>query len=208
MNISKFLFIDIGFFISILSLLFLIQGGKIKSRDLRNANKEALFGKTSVKLPDKEMLIKLEKASKNEGSGIEFKSISGEWRFVSVWKKVLDEEDPIFTSLLRVFAAKIEFKEDTSVKYSPEFPITVSIQFGLFTIEFLGFGCLKGKQPILTFFFNLIQLKTGSKTLLSKCLKESEEKKKSFFALIALEESSSWLSARVQSGAMVIWLKN
>jgi len=63
MNISKLLFIDIGFFIAIISLLFLIKGGKIKSNELINSNKEERFRETSVKLPDKEKLIKLEKAS-------------------------------------------------------------------------------------------------------------------------------------------------
>ena len=207
MDIYRFLFFDIAIVIAIISLLFLLKVGKNKFTLFRITNKEKLFRKTSLNLPDKEKLIELEKVAKNQGSGIEFNSITGDWTFVSLWKKDIDEEDPVFTSLLKVFAAKIEFKRDILVRNSPKLSLIVSIQFGLFTIEFSGFGCLKGQQPLLPFFFNLIQLKSGTKTLLSRSLKEPEEKDKSFFTLIALESSSS-LIARVKGGAVVIWLKN
>ena len=208
MDLYRFLFFDIAILIAIISLLFLLKVGKKKFTLFRITNKEKLFRKTSLNLPDKEKLFELEKVAKNQGSGIEFNSITGDWTFVSVWKKDIDEEDPVFTSLLKVFAAKIEFKRDILVRNSPKLSLIVSIQFGLFTIEFSGFGCLKGQQPLLPFFFNLIQLKSGTKTLLSRSLKEPREIDKSFFTLIALEKSSSSLIARVKGGAVMILLKN
>ena len=207
MNISKFLLIDAALAIAAIPLLFLLQGRKRKSTVFRSSNKEELLSKTSIKLPEKEKLIELEKIAKDQGSGIEFHSLVGNWKFVSVWKKDIDEEDPVFSSLLRVFSAKIEFKKDISTENSPEFSVIASIQFGIFTIEFSGSGYLKGKQPLLPFFLNLIQLKSGTNILLSRSLKESEEKEKSFFSLIALEGNGEWLSARGQGGAVVIWLK-
>ena len=69
-------------------------------------------------------------------------------------------------------------------------------------------GYLKGKQPLLPFFLNLIELKAGSNILLRRSLKEPEDKEKSFFAMIALEENDELLSARAQGGEVVIWLKD
>ena len=207
MNITKFLLIDASLAIAAIPLLFLLQGGKRKSPFLKSSNKEELLRKSSIKLPDKEKLLELEKLSKNNGSGIEFYSLIGDWKFVSVWKKDIDEEDPVFSSLLRIFSAKIKFKKEISTENSTRFSVVASIQFGLFTIEFSGNGFLKGNQPLLLFFFNLIELKSGSNIIFSRSLEEPEEKEKSFFALIALEENCKWLSARGQGGAVVIWLK-
>ena len=208
MNISKFLLIDAVLVIAAIPLLFFVSGGKRKSPFLRSSSKEELLRKASGKLPNKKKLIELEKHAKNEGSGIRFESLIGEWKFVSVWKKDIDEEDPIFSSLLRVFSAKIEFKKDLLTKNSTELSVIASIQFGLFSIGFSGTGYLKGKQPLLPFCLNLIELKAGSNILLRRSLKEPEDKEKSFFAMIALEENDELLSARGQGGEVVIWLKD
>ena len=208
MNISKFLLIDVAIVIAGIPLVFLLQGDKKKSPLLRSPNKKKLIRKTSVKLPDKEKLIELEKLARMKGSGIKFDSLIGDWKFASVWKKDIDEENTIFSSLLRIFSAKIEFKEDISTENLPKLSVIASIQFGLFTIEFSGSGDFKGKQPLLPFFFKLIELKSGSNILLSRSLEKPEEREKSFFSLIALEENGKWLSARGQGGALVIWLKD
>ena len=208
MNISKFLLIDAVLVIAAIPLLFFVSGGKRKSPFLRSSSKEELLRKASGKLPDKEKLRELEKFAKEQGSGIEFDSIIGIWKFISIWKKDIDEEDPIFSSLLRVFSAKIEFKKNLLTKNSTELSVIASIQFGLFSIGFLGTGYLKGKQPLLPFCLNLIELKAGSNILLRRSLKEPEDKEKSFFAMIALEENDELLSARAQGGEVVIWLKD
>ena len=208
MNISKFLLIDAVLVIAAIPLLFFVSGGKRKSPFLRSSSKEELLRKASGKLPDKEKLRELEKFSKEQGSGIEFDSIIGIWKFISIWKKDIDEEDPIFSSLLRAFSAKIEFTKNLLTENKTELSVIASIQLGLLTIAFSGTGYLKGKQPLLPFFLNKIELKSGSKILLTRSLKEPEEKDKSFFSMIALEENDELLSARGQGGAVVIWLKD
>ena len=60
-------------------------------------------------------------------SGIEFNSLIGDWKFVSVWKKDNDDEDPIFSSLLRMFSAKIKFKKNISTKNLPKLAV-IAIQ--------------------------------------------------------------------------------
>ena len=207
MNISKFLLIDSALVIAIIPVLFLLQGGKRNSPLLRKSNKEELLRNTSIKLPDKEKHINLEKLAKDQGSGFEFESLIGNWKFVSVWKKDRDEEDHVFSSLLRVFSANIEFQKEISTNNSPEFSVITSIRFGLLTIEFSGSGYLRGKQPLLAFFISLIELKLRSKILLRKSLIGAKAKEELFFSLIALENNGDWLSARGQGGALVLWLK-
>tara|TARA_Y100001968_G_scaffold326591_1_gene369935 strand:+ start:231 stop:827 length:597 start_codon:yes stop_codon:yes gene_type:complete len=194
--------------IAAIPLLLLLKSGKKKYPLLTSANKEELSRKSSIKLPDKEKLLELEKHAKSQGSGIKFFSLIGDWRFASVWKKDIDEEDSVFSSLLRIFSAKIKFKNEISTENQTKFFVVASIQFGLFTIEFSGSGYLKGKQPLLPFVINRVELKSGSNILLSRSLKEPEGEEKSFFALIALQENGQWLSARGQGGAAVIWLKD
>ena len=208
MNITKYLLIDLALVIAIIPVLFLLQGGKRNSPLLRRSNKEELLRKTSIKLPDKEKLINLEKLAKDQGSGIEFESLIGNWKFVSVWKKDRDDEDHVFSSLLRVFSANIEFQKEISNNNSPKFSVITSIRFGLLTIEFSGSGYLRGKQPLLAFFINLIELKLRSNILLRRSLIGPKAKEELFFTLIALEENGDWLSARGQGGDLVLWLKD
>ena len=207
MNITKFLLIDSALVIAIIPILFFLQGGKNNSTLLRRSTKEELLRKTSIKLPDKEKLINLEKLAKDQGSGIEFESLIGNWKFVSVWKKDSEDEDHVFSSLLRVFSANIEFQKEISTNNSPKFSVITSIRFGLLTMEFSGSGYLRGKQPLLAFFINLIELKLRSKILLRRSLVGPKAKEESFFTLIALENNGDWLSARGQGGALVIWMK-
>ena len=207
MNITKFILIDSALVIAIISVLFLLQGGKRNSPLLQRSNKEELLRKTSIKLPDKEKLINLEKLAKDQGSGIEFESLIGNWKFVSVWKKDSDDEDNVFSSLLRVFSANIEFQKEISTNNSPKLSVITSIRFGLLTIEFSGSGYLRGKQPLLAFFINLIELKLRSNILLRRSLIGPKAKEELFFTLIALENNGDWLSARGQGGALVLWLK-
>ena len=156
MNIDTFLLIDAALVITALPILYLLQGGKKKYPLLTSSSKERLLSKTSFKLPDKEKLIELEKLAKNQGSGIKFDSLVGDWKFISVWKKDIEEEDLIFSSMLRIFSANIKFKENLPTEYPPKFSVIASIRLGVLTIEFSGSGYLKGERPLLTYFLNLI----------------------------------------------------
>ena len=209
MNISKFLLSDAAFAIAAIPLLFLLKSRSKKNSSLfQSSTKKKLLEKTSINLPDKVKLLNLEKLARSKGTGIDFDSLVGEWKFVSVWKKDSDNEDSLFSSLLRVFSANLVLKKDISPKNQLIFDVSASIQFGLFSIKFSGSGYLKGKQPLLPFFFNLIEFKSGSNVLLSSSIKEPVEKEKSFFALVSSDESEGWLSARVQGGALILWLKD
>jgi len=208
MNVYELLFIDALFAIAVIPVLFLIQSKHKNIPFFRFSNKKEPIVKTTINLPNREKLLSLEKLARIQGSGIEFESLVGTWKFLSVWKKDTHEEDLLFSSLLRVFSAKLELKKKISTNNNLGFSIISSIKFGLFSIKFCGSGYLKGKQPLLPFFFNLIELKSGSTILLSRSIREPIEKEKSFFALIGSGESDRWLSARVQRGALILWLKD
>ncbi len=207
MNISKFLLIDSALLISSIPFLLLLQGENKKFPLLRSSNKEKPLEKTTYELPTKAKLLDLEKITRSQGSGIEFDSLVGDWKFASVWKNDHDDKDSVFSSLLRVFSANLELKKDISTENPLGFSVVTSIKFGLFTIEFSGSGDLQGKQPLLSFILNRIELKSGSSILLSRSLKKPVKNEKSFFALIASEENGGWLSARGQGGALILWLK-
>ena len=197
--------------IAILTFWVLLQSDKKNLPLIQSSNKDKLFRQTSIRLPEKEKLITLEKLARGQGSGIGVNSLIGNWKFVSVWKKDNDEEESLFSSLLRVFSATTEFKKDTYKSSTVDlynFSIITSIKFGILTIAFSGSGFSSGEQPLLQFSLSEIELKTGSNVLFSKTLRESLQKKKSSFALIALEESGEWLSARSQGGELVLWLKD
>ena len=207
-NVSKLLLIDATLAIGVIPLFLLIQGRNIKSLFIRSSKRENLLGKTSLKLPKKGELIKLEKITKIQGSGIESDSLVGNWYFVSVWKKDTEEEDSIFSLLLRIFAAKLELKKNISTENRNSLDIIVSIQFGILSIEFSGNSYLKGSQPIMFFLFNIVQIKSGQSILLERSLKEPAERDKSFFALIGSGESGRWLSGRGQGDSIILWFKN
>ena len=85
--------------------------------------------------------------------------------------------------------------------------ISNSIQLGLLRLEFIGWGELKGKQPLLSFFFERMEIKIGQQLLFSRSLDAPEEKKRPFFALVGIAASGEWLSARGRGGGLAIWLK-
>ena len=206
MNFSKFLFIDAISAITIFSVLFLL---KVRKTDLyRSSNKKEEIKKDYLQIPEMERLLELEKLAQIKGSGINFDSLIGNWKFISIYKKDTVYEDYIFSSLLRFFSASMELKKETSKTKPNQFSIITSIKFGFLFIRFSGSGYLKGKQPLLTYFFDLIELKSGSGLLFSRSLIEPLEKEKSFFEIIASEVSGNWISARSQAGSLIFWVKD
>ena len=204
MNISIFLLIDAALVIAATPILF-SKGLQKKVPFTKDINNEELLKNFSITAPVKEKILELEKIANVQGSGIIFEDLLGNWRFISVWK---NNNDSLFSTLLRVFSANLQLKKDISIDNPFKFAITVSIQFGIFLIEFSGNAYLEGEQPSLPFFFNLIVLKSGTSILFNRSLVDPVKKQKPFFELIALGESGRWLTARGQGGALLLWFKD
>ena len=156
-------------------------------------------------LPDQEKLLRLEKIARTEGSGIEFQSLIGLWKFNTVWKQGSHKEDKISSTLLQVLSANLELKQDLDNTEKKQFLISNSIQFGLLSLRFSGVANIERKQPLLPFSFNNIQIKILSLEILNKPLPIPEERKKPFFALIAVDSEGKWLSARGKGGGLALW---
>ena len=208
MTLSKFLLVDGVLLLLGLPLLLILQGGKRKSPLFGKLNSNKVLGKATTSLPTLKELLDLERLARKEGSGIEFDCLIGLWKFVSVWKQSTDQEDSISSSLLRLFSASLELKKDQGNAELMRFDVINSIRFGDLLIRFVGFGELKGSQPLLPFFFERIELKLGSNVLFSRSLDIPDEKNRPFFALIAMEENGEWLAARGRGGGLALWLKD
>ena len=197
MTLSKILLIDTFLILLLIPLILIINGSKNKEIDEKYKN-----------LPNFKELIESEKLAQKEGSGIGFDSMIGVWNFISVWKKDSNIKDNLASSLLRFFSAKLEIKESHKSDESQKYEISNSIEFGLLTMRFLGSGKLKGRQPLLLFFFERIELTLASNILLSREFTKPIEKKRPFFALIEINEERGWLSARGRGGGLALWLKS
>ena len=156
-------------------------------------------------IPNKQELIKLEKKARIEGSGIDFKSLIGLWKFKSVWKEASDKEDSISSTILQVLSASLDLRKADKTQDDKQFAISNSIQFGLLSIRFTGLANLERKQPILAFYFNCIQIKLGTIVVFKKSLPIPEKKNRPFFALIAMDNKGKWLSARGKGGGLALW---
>ena len=160
------------------------------------------------KLPQYKEIKNLETISKKNGSGIRNEDLIGTWKLNSIWKKGSEEIDNISSSILQVLMAKLELKKNISQNNNVDFKIKNSISFGILSIIFYGQASLKGKVPLLPFFFEKLVIKIGNFTLINKPLKKPEEKKMPFFSLIAINDGKNWMCARGRGGGLAIWIKS
>ena len=161
-----------------------------------------------INLPSLNQLLELEKTARVEGSGIKYNSLLGIWKFTSVWKQGSDKKDTISSTLLQVLSASLELKKDTKNPDEEKFTIANSIKFGLLTLRFSGSANLERKQPLLPFSFDCIQIKLASLTILKRSIPTPDQKKRPFFALIAIDPHGKWLSARGKGGGLALWVKD
>ena len=159
-------------------------------------------------LPQYSEIKNLEDISKKDGSGIGYEDLIGTWKFISVWKKGSKEVDNISSSILQVLTAQLELKKNISQNNNVDFKIKNSISFGILSIIFHGQASLKGKRPLLPFFFENLIINIGNFTLINKPLKKPEQKKMPFFSLIAISKENSWMCARGRGGGLAIWMKS
>ncbi len=161
-----------------------------------------------IYLPSLGKLLELEKTARVEGSGIEFDSLLGVWKFNSVWKQGSDTEDSISSTLLQVLSASLELKKDIQNPEEERFTIANAVKFGLLRLRFSGYARLERKQPLLPFSFDCIEIKLASLTILKRSLPATDQKKRPFFALIAIDQNGKWLSARGKGGGLALWTKD
>ncbi len=206
MNLLKFLIFDGILLLVSIPIVVILQSKNDKSIFFRLSNGNQLDDKALSSTPDFLEILDLESLAKQKGSGIEFDSLVGLWKFTSVWKQNIDKENLFVSALLRLFSASLELRKRETDNESLQYEITNSIKFGLLSLRFKGFAALKGNQPLLSFYFEQIVFKISEKCF-SKNLDIPEEKNWPFFSLIALNESPDFLIARGRGGGLAVWHK-
>tara|TARA_Y100001968_G_C19420920_1_gene751690 strand:- start:1598 stop:2242 length:645 start_codon:yes stop_codon:yes gene_type:complete len=209
MTLTNFLVFDaLLIFLAILAFV-IFKPDKLSSTIFLDSFDNKKLEASLLDIPSLAKLLELEKLSKSNGSNVSFDSLGGSWRFLSVWKSKNNSNDPIANYFLRLFSAclKLEPMKLGEAKQS-SFKISNSIEFGILSIRFSGLGDLQGKQPLLSFYFENIDLLLGSKLLFRKTLSEPSSKNRPFFAFIGIEKDSCWLSARGRGGGLALWVKD
>lgn len=164
-------------------------------------------------LPNGPDLLAAEKLSRQGGSGLTPEALGAEWRLDQVWGKQRTAPPmAAAAALLRSLNATLSIRpgtEPTSLR------IHNSVQLGTLKLHFEGPGQLKGRRPLLVFWFEQLEVHLGPWLLIQRALPKPAEAKLPFFALIASGStggSSSgsngeerWLAARGRGGGLALW---
>ena len=160
------------------------------------------------KFPDFNKIIDLEKFANKSGSGISYERLIGCWNLRYVWKQGAEKVDNISSSLLQILSASLQLSKLDSEDENLEYVIQNSIRFGLLSIVFKGEAFLKGKRPVLFFYFNKVVISISRLNILEKDFKKTDIKKLPFFALIASGKNNDWLCARGKGGGLALWIRS
>jgi len=161
-------------------------------------------------LPDAEALLELERRSRSLGTGLEAEELLGAWQLVQTWPKGQNEPAAASSWLLRSLAAQLRIEAGPS---PGQLRLANRVSLGALSLEFSGQGQLKGRRPLLVFWFERLQLQLGNLKLLDRAIAKPEPAKLPFFALIARGQdrdgqglaARQWLAARGRGGGLALW---
>ena len=149
---------------------------------------------------DHSALLDLEKQARQAGSGLTASDLVGCWQLNTIWPKGQTEASVLNGWLLRSIGACLEISNGSGDRLQLRNAVNLS---GL-TLQFTGPGELNGRQPLLKFRFEQVELLLGRFTLLKKKLPAPEEGREPFFALISRSQEG-WMAARGRGGGLAFW---
>ena len=149
---------------------------------------------------DHSALLELEKQARRTGSGLTASDLVGCWQLNTIWPKGQTEASVLNGWLLRSIGACLEISNGSGDRLQLRNAVNLS---GL-TLQFTGPGELNGRQPLLKFRFEQVELLLGRFTLLKKKLPAPEEGREPFFALISCSPEG-WMAARGRGGGLAFW---
>lgn len=155
-----------------------------------------------VSTPDGPAILELERRSRSQGSGLTATDLEGSWLLSQLWSR--QQARPLAAAaLLRPLAATLELHPSSDGAVA----VTNSVQLGRLQLRFDGAGTLRGRRPLLVFWFERLQLLWGERVLLQKALQRPEPRALPFFALIATgrQGDGAWLVARGRGGGLALW---
>ena len=161
-------------------------------------------------LPDAEALLELERRCRYLATGLDAEQLLGPWQLVQTWGKGQNQPAAASSWLLRSLAAQLRITAGPS---PGQLRLANRVSLGAFSLEFRGQGQLKGRRPLLVFWFDRLQLTLGNIALVDRAISKPETTKLPFFALIgrgngAAGEGSparQWLAARGRGGGLALW---
>jgi hypothetical protein len=161
--------------------------------------------------PDADRLLQLERRCRVEGSGLAATDLIGRWQLEQVWGKGSSRPSTLSAALLRALAARLEISPGNA----PEsLRLANAVNLGALELRFEGEGQLRGRRPLLVFWFERLQLRLAGRVVLERALPRPEPKRLPFFALIARAlpgdpvGERGWLAARGRGGGLALWLES
>tara|TARA_Y100000589_G_scaffold176853_1_gene167670 strand:- start:709 stop:1179 length:471 start_codon:yes stop_codon:yes gene_type:complete len=149
---------------------------------------------------DHSALVDLEKQARRKGSGLSSGNIEGCWQLNTIWPKGQTEANAFNGWLLRSLGACLEISGESADGLQLRNAVTLA---GL-TLQFTGPGQLDGRQPLLKFRFEQVELLLGGFTLLKRQLPAPNNGREPFFALIS-RSPEGWMAARGRGGGLALW---
>jgi hypothetical protein len=165
-------------------------------------------------IPSGEQALALERLSRSQGSGISAKQLFGHWRLQLLWSKGRAQPNPATAALLRGLQASLSIATRDAPPDAPsletgELTVVNSVQIGALQLRFSGSGNLRGRRPLLEFWFDQLELRLGRQSLWRQAISRQPEPRRSpFFALIARSGTADngWLLARGRGGGLALWV--
>ena len=159
-------------------------------------------------------MLELERLSRRHGSGLTAEQLLGRWRLQLLWGKGRAQPNPATAALLRGLQASLclstpEATPDGTAPESGDLTVANSVQLGALQLRFSGSGTLRGRRPLLEFWFDQLELRLGRQTLWRQAIsRQPEPRQRPFFALIARSDAADndWLLARGRGGGLALWV--
>jgi hypothetical protein len=161
--------------------------------------------------PDADRLLQLERRCRAEGSGLAASDLIGRWQLEQVWGKGSGRPSTLSAALLRALAARLEI---TPSSVPESLRLANAVNLGALELRFEGEGQLRGRRPLLVFWFERLQLRLAGRVVLERTLQRPETRRLPFFALIARAVPGDpvgergWLAARGRGGGLALWLES
>jgi hypothetical protein len=161
-------------------------------------------------LPSGSELLALERQSRAGGSGVGPAELVGCWRLEQLWSKAEAKPLGATAAMLRQLQASLTIAvvdESPAAERGPLFSVQNSVQLGPIQLRFRGHGSLRGKRPLLEFWFEELELRLGPRSIWRQPIqRQPQPKRRPFFALIASQPN--WLAARGRGGGLALWLRS
>lgn len=145
-------------------------------------------------------LLEQERHCRRHGSGLTAAELIGPWRLDQVWGRRDAQPQPAASALLRGLRASLAIAAGAEGALR----LRNSVELGALHLRFEGPGELRGRRPLLAFWFEGWQLLLAGRVLLQGRLAAPEPRRWPFFALIACG-SGQWLAARGRGGGLALW---